>query len=415
MKNYWLYLEPFTFVFSRDNKTLIYNSISFRCKTFTVSSDKLRDIFSGLNDPVNLYCIEISEEAIKDKEIEVFIRFIKKSFSGDFIEVSEVRKKPIIFPPVPKFPKRMTGSKLEIKRTSSIEIPSLLNELFLYVGGNNPSSNLKNIQVFKQFDYCTDTNGKFLLFADIKKLLNSNIIKQLQYLNILGGDIFTYPDLGILLKELSNYDFITRIYSMYKDIPEVFDIFSSSLNSRFILKVLIDFPADYQNLERTITMLKRENVNVELLFAIKSLSEYRESLTFKEKYKFCRCEINPVFTGDNLDFFKKYVFLSEKDLKKIRLGHNQIFLNQALNAFYFGKLRILHNSKVYSDLNKQSIGDIKTPLIDMLFYEMDNRLSWFNIRDQGPCNNCIYQWLCPPPSGYEQVLAKTNLCTVVSD
>jgi pseudo-rSAM protein len=67
---------------------------------------------------------------------------------------------------------------------------------------------------------------------------------------------------------------------------------------------------------------------------------------------------------------------------------------------------------VYSDLNKQSIGDINTPLIDMLFYEMSKKLSWFNIRDQEPCNNCIYQWLCPPLSGYEQVMAKINLCKI---
>jgi pseudo-rSAM protein len=412
MKNYWLYLEPFTFVFSRNNRTLIYNSISFNCKTFNVSSDKLRDIFSRLSDPDNLYCINISEETIKDKEIEDFINFIKKSFSGDIIEVSDVQKKPIIFPPVPKFPQRITDSKLDIKRTSSIEIPNLLNELFIYIGGNNPSSNLNNIQVFKQFDYCVDTNGEFLVFDDIKKLLSSNIIKHLQYLNILGGNIFTYPDLDILLKELSYHSFVTRVYSMYKDIPDVLNLFPFSLNSRFILKVLIDFPIDSQNLEKTINMLIRENVNIELLFAITSLSEYKESLIFKEKYKFCICEIKPVFTGDNLDFFREYVFLTKKDLKEIRLGRNEIFLNQALNAFYFGKLRILYNSKVYSDLNKQSIGDINTPLIDMLFYEMSKKLSWFNIRDQEPCNNCIYQWLCPPLSGYEQVMAKINLCKI---
>jgi hypothetical protein len=34
------------------------------------------------------------------------------------------------------------------------------------------------------------------------------------------------------------------------------------------------------------------------------------------------------------------------------------------------------------------------------------------IRNQTPCDDCVYQWLCPSPSDYEIAISRPNLCHV---
>lgn len=45
---------------------------------------------------------------------------------------------------------------------------------------------------------------------------------------------------------------------------------------------------------------------------------------------------------------------------------------------------------------------------------MDINTAWRRIREEEPCNLCLYQYLCPSPSNYEAVIGKTNLCHVKS-
>jgi pseudo-rSAM protein len=48
----------------------------------------------------------------------------------------------------------------------------------------------------------------------------------------------------------------------------------------------------------------------------------------------------------------------------------------------------------------------------ILFIEVEEGKSWLRIRNQAPCSTCIYQWLCPPPSDYEIVIGRPNLCHI---
>jgi pseudo-rSAM protein len=71
------------------------------------------------------------------------------------------------------------------------------------------------------------------------------------------------------------------------------------------------------------------------------------------------------------------------------------------------------NGDTYANINYPSLGNIATHSIhEMLYKEMNEGKSWFRIRDQAPCNNCVYQWLCPSPSNYEMAIGRPNLCHV---
>ncbi|MEQ8197831.1 MAG: TIGR04150 pseudo-rSAM protein [Clostridiaceae bacterium] len=411
MEKYWLYLEPFTFVFSKCDKTLIYNSINYKSRLFNNNS-RLSEVFIQLSDFKNLYCIELNENDKYLIEIQNLIQFIRESYSGDIINSSQI-KKPVIIPPFLKLQNSVSMIKSGNYRSLSEEIFPLLREVFLYVGGNSPCSNLNDIQVFKQFDYCINENTNYLPFPEFHKLDRLFKQSQLHFINIVGGNVFSYPFLYSLLSLLSQFSFMKRIYSTYLDIPENIDLYPHLKTPKFILKILVDFPVDYKIINRTVKYLDSENFYTDFLFAIKSLDEYEESLSIINMHNIKSYEIKPVYTGRNIDFFINHVYLSEKDIIKCKINRKGIYLNQVLNNVYFGKLRILPSGQVFSDFNKQSIGDIDAPLIEMLYNEMGRSISWLNTRDQEPCNKCVYQWLCPPPSGYEQAIGKNNLCSVI--
>ena len=90
-----------------------------------------------------------------------------------------------------------------------------------------------------------------------------------------------------------------------------------------------------------------------------------------------------------------------------------LLANSVLNKINFGQLFILPNNKVYSNINERSLGSLSQNSIQELIYkEMTQRNNWMKIRNKKPCSNCIYQYLCPPPSKYESMIGKMNLCHI---
>lgn len=410
MEKYLCYLEPYTFCFAKKKDILIYNCISSSTKLFE-NVERLNNLITGNKDFNLVYSIELTEEDLVSPEIIEFIEFIRESFSGDIIDTSRMGR-PIVFPPNLKFQSSVQRLKQGSFRELSDEIYQLLDEISIYIGGCNPNSLLINIDVIKQFDYCFKTNGKYLEINGIRRMIHSLINCNLKNINIIGGNVFTYPDLEILLKELNVFSFTKTIYSTYKDSIVKNNLFQYFSNPNYILKILIDFPADRLLLERNINALLQNSCSLEYLFAIKSIDEFEETKSIIATLNLRKVEIRPVFTGDNFDFFEEYVFLSQKDLLESKMTKKDIFINQSLNTNYFGKLKIMPSGKVYTDFNRPHIGRIDTPLLDLLYLEMSKTISWLRIRDQKPCTDCVFQWFCPSPSGYEQVIRRPNLCKI---
>lgn len=60
-----------------------------------------------------------------------------------------------------------------------------------------------------------------------------------------------------------------------------------------------------------------------------------------------------------------------------------------------------------------ALGNIYTHSIyEIVCKEIEKGLSWFRIRNEAPCNECVYRWLCPSPSDYETAIGRPDLCHV---
>ncbi|MBR5613144.1 MAG: hypothetical protein IKW43_08430, partial [Bacteroidaceae bacterium] len=102
----------------------------------------------------------------------------------------------------------------------------------------------------------------------------------------------------------------------------------------------------------------------------------------------------------------------EEDICNLHLSKREVFAHQAINTNAFGTLHIDVEGNVYGDLNGKCLGVMEDGLYMLVYREMTEGNSWLRIRDQKPCCDCIYQWLCPSPSNYESVIGKPNLCHV---
>ena len=124
--------------------------------------------------------------------------------------------------------------------------------------------------------------------------------------------------------------------------------------------------------------------------------------------------IHPYYNKSNLSLFKNNVFITKQDIFEAKPTQNDIFVRQVLNPINFWKLFVKCNGNIYSNLNNPILGNINNVSIyDSVYKEMDKGKSWWKLRTNiKPCNNCLYNLLCPPISNYEYVIGKYNLCNI---
>jgi len=87
------------------------------------------------------------------------------------------------------------------------------------------------------------------------------------------------------------------------------------------------------------------------------------------------------------------MYLNKEDIFSIESNRREVFAKSVLNINNFGKLTIMSDGNVYSNINNTKIGNIEQSLYELIEFELKNGDSWFNYRKRKPCNECIYQFL----------------------
>jgi pseudo-rSAM protein len=182
------------------------------------------------------------------------------------------------------------------------------------------------------------------------------------------------------------------------------------------LEIFVNPPYQTDKIENIINLLKKQNIDYLFRFRVTSdddLELFNNSIAPKiaeDKYT-----IEPLYTGNNLDFFEKNVFINESDIFAEPIPQRTIFANSILNSNFFGHIYIDCNGDVKSNPNnKKLLGNIaKETFYQLISNELLHCHSWKKTRTKSPCNKCLYQFLCPPPSNYEYALRRNNLCHVV--
>lgn len=398
MNNHWFTLHGNTFLWLKGDTGLAYNAENGRRLIFSLS-DKIEVICNQLLKIENLYTVELSDESINDDEINHWIHSLIDIEAGFLSKNVNFDERPISLKPVLKVQDDRMYYENQQKLGFRGKILQNLHELTFYINGTEQGHD----EYFKQDIYPVKDSqslDKLKILSFIKNSKNyflSNIN--------LVGNLFSFCDYECLINEISNLSIQCTVQILIKDflnhLQEVRDV-KWPTGIRF--NILVDTFFD-------VTYL--ENVTAPFSITVFVFSEddyFQYSSMFDTFQSAQNIRFIPLYNKSNVSFFNSNVFIDNQDIDNLTLSKNEIFIRQAINIGDFGKLTIMPDGKIYANVNKPPLGTVDDSPYSIVYKEFTSGQSWFRLRTQVPCENCIYQWLCPSPSNYEIVLGQSNLC-----
>ena len=376
--NYWFKIEPYVHISIVNSNVLLYNTFD---GSFIESKDI--EIVKLLKETLlkeNCGVVLLTAERYNLDNIRKFIMELRAKYMGDIIDIELSKSKPVQIMP----------------------FTSLVNTQELFKKQNFPTGK-KILEYLSEISIYVDYNTNIM---DLNSFLKS--LPNISTVNIIGNlkDVANYKELLLVLDQFPSLKKITCNYSNVISLqPEFVNNFSYS--------ILINYPIDISKWNYSRRLLLNQSIPFECIFEVTSMDNYSQINKFIEEFGIEKHQLKPVYTGDYIDFFKENVFLTKDDILSTPLSISDFFINQSMNIFDFGKIAIMSNGDIYANVNYPILGNIHTHSIyEIISKELEEGRSWLRIRNQAPCNTCLYQWFCPSPSNYEIAIGRPNLCHV---
>ncbi|HUW05747.1 MAG TPA: TIGR04150 pseudo-rSAM protein [Williamwhitmania sp.] len=407
--SYWIFLEPTTYCRRDERGWLLYNTCNG--KYYVSESKEVTGVISEICDRGSLGVSLIQSDVVNHSlELSAFVDEIEEKKLGGILCVEDVPKKPVRFMPVLNLQRDIDKLKLIDTKSKGREIGKFLLELNIYI--NNSCNHTCSLceDYHKQYLSCTAVTNKpeVNIATDMLELtLNQVSNGNLSALNIIGGDLSLHPNVEKIVELLQPFKHIVRIWSNYKNFS------SYSVFDGFAYTITVNFPVVESFLRSTIQ--KQDAADVQFLFHVTSEDDYKKTLDIVNDYPDLNYSVLPVYDGMNMDFFQRSVFVSSNDILEETISLREIFAHQKLNTNFFGSLTVLPNGDVKANINREVLGNVRDKrIVELIHEELLENTAWRRTRDDEPCNQCRFQFLCPSPSNLELVIGRANLCQVVS-
>jgi len=402
MKKFWLSLFPDTFLWIKENKGIIYNSKNFKYYIFH-RSDEVNKLCDTLTELESLYTVEISEPLLHNQHVGQWVNQITNIEAGCLIEQNGYNKKLTSFYPVLSIQNGIDQIIWEHKLNIGGKIIENLYELIFYINGSSHGSD----QYFRQTYYPInfDISVNFNLIELFINQCNNKMLNKITFI----GDILKYKNFRQLQDWILFNDHFINIVLLTEDITKDITNVECFKSDKTNITIIV---SNYSTFSKQLGFYKTLNDKVTFIFPVKSMIEIDSVSSILKEINFKHYNIIPLYNSTNRKFFEENVYMTLDEFNNIKLSRREIFANMTLNVHFFGKLTILPDGKIYSNVNDTPLGSIGDPIYDMLYKEMTERKTWFRIRDMKPCCDCVYQWLCPSLSNYELVIGKQDLCHI---
>lgn len=400
MKKYWLVLYPDTFLWLKNGSGLLYNSKNFKHFTFSCIG-KIKKLCDTLVDLDNLYSTELTETLLLNQNVKQWVDEITGMEAGELIEQNGQNNKLTSYYPVLTIQNNVDHIRWKDELNMGGEIIKNLDELIFYINGSSNGSD----EFYKQAFYPLGptTSIDFELIESFVKKCRNGLLKKITFI----GDLSNYKDFDKLQKWILDNDYFVHLVLAAGDIDTDITKFKWFTNERIEISIVVN---NNFTLSKQFELFKNYFDKVKWIFPVTSITQFESVNSIIDEKELNGYDIVPLYTGNNKTFFEENIYTTQDEFNDTNLSRREIFINMALNVHNFGKLTIMPDCKVYSNVNEEPLGNIDTPIYDMIFKEMTEGKSWLNVRDDEPCCNCVYQWLCPSPGNYEHVIGKPNLC-----
>ena len=409
MENYthWFYLESYTFLFYSKNQYVIYNTLNSTYIDCSLYGKTINTVLSILHNTNKTYCVGIYEYQLRDSQFTEFIKKIRNTFSGDIIK--NIRGiPPFISKPILRILHHPNNPKTKEYNLLGENALFHLHEVTFYLENQGFDLNPIYKDCYKQFLYPTYTEKQKLSHAKYLEIIEQLSICQIDKINIIPATIEKKELFSYLLSLSRQYSIKTQIILPYKKYNKE-DLKQLLTNPQFSIMIMVHLPVDYEELNSYINLFNEYNITWSLIASNKNDVIF---LSKNNLGKFTNVDYIPWYTGDNMDFFKEYIYNDFKDIIEQKNTKQHIFRKQILNDNLFGKLTIFPTGEVYSNVNFPTIGNIQDQkLSEIVYSEIENYFKpWFFTRDYVSCKNCVNKYLCPSISNYEIVANEYNMC-----
>lgn len=409
MENYthWFYLESYTFLFYSKNQYVIYNTLNSTYIDCSLYGKTINTVLSILHNTNKTYCVGIYEYQLRDSQFTEFIKKIRNTFSGDIIK--NIRGiPPFISKPILRILHHPNNPKTKEYNLLGENALFHLHEVTFYLENQGFDLNPMYKDCYKQFLYPTYTEKQKLSHAKYLEIIEQLSICQIDKINIIPATIEKKELFSYLLSLSRQYSIKTQIILPYKKYNKE-DLKQLLINPQFSIMIMVHLPVDYEELNSYINLFNEYNITWSLIASNKNDVIF---LSKNNLGKFTNIDYIPWYTGDNMDFFKEYIYNDFKDIIEQKNTKQHIFRKQILNDNLFGKLTIFPTGEVYSNVNFPTIGNIQDQkLSEIVYSEIENYFKpWFFTRDYVSCKNCVNKYLCPSISNYVIVANEYNIC-----
>ena len=409
MENYthWFYLESYTFLFYSKNQYVIYNTLNSTYIDCSLYGKTINTVLSILHNTNKTYCVGIYEYQLRDSQFTEFIKKIRNTFSGDIIK--NIRGiPPFISKPILRILHHPNNPKTKEYNLLGENALFHLHEVTFYLENQGFDLNPMYKDCYKQFLYPTYTEKQKLSHAKYLEIIEQLSICQIDKINIIPATCILKELFSYLLSLSRQYSIKTQIILPYKKYNKE-DLKQLLINPQFSIMIMVHLPVDYEELNSYINLFNEYNITWSLIASNKNDVIF---LSKNNLGKFTNVDYIPWYTGDNMDFFKEYIYNDFKDIIEQKNTKQHIFRKQILNDNLFGKLTIFPTGEVYSNVNFPTIGNIQDQkLSEIVYSEIENYFKpWFFTRDYVSCKNCVNKYLCPSISNYEIVANEYNMC-----
>jgi len=417
-KIFWLFIEPYVQMIQKGDHLLLYNTLSKKVHELRTTGS-LSALIKALLDPETGYVVKVTEDQVKKEEVQKFIRLLRKEFLGDLLDAGWSEAKPVTIFPEPYVKYGFNPHRVQtVPGKPAIDLRNYLQEITLFLNSHRRENQDPFDTAFLQFSYPGCVTGRENtmdpgLFRRIIDEVN-NYTPTLIHLS--GENLMHYPHLEEVINILDTSPFQKKYHLLAehwdeKLVPKVLS------QPRTTLSLYLRFPLDPGKIVSHLQRLTEDIFikRLEFNLIVSDQATLQEALEMASILDLPNIFFKPVFTGDNLDFFKENVFVAREEILASKPNQQQVFSRMTINENDFGKLWILPGGEVHANLNDPPLGLAKKEYLHQLVArELDDRTSWGRTRATlMPCRGCVYQFLCPPVSSYEIFMNRFNFCDII--
>ena len=399
--DYWFYLSPKVYVTSKENIFLYHTESGARLE---VTERHLKDLLQAVYEPKNLGVVEFPQELWKQEGTHALIEQMLSLHMAGLIPIDREQGKPINFLPILNLQKDVDKA-VSIGELSLVvdDLLSYLSRLTLCLGdGRLCPSYLSRVW--------REQEGHWMSPSLLHSLLEQARHSRLKQVGLYADSLFLHPQMQEILGLLESYEYDYQLWMSakhYLQHQRRIETCLRSMKRSYHLSLL----ASATELEDLARMSEVDLQLTSWHFLIEDEAQYARVEQFAERWGIVQSELVPIYTGDNLPFFEEYIYLSEDDIFSEPIEMRRIFCNQKLNSNDFGALTVLPTGECRVSLNTPTLGDLmQISLLEILYKELTTNTAWRKTRNSGKCQKCFLQYLCPPPSSYEQVIGREDLC-----